>query len=169
MRVKVVIYFFILLMCVLRSASRRRRRRQSCSRVDCVVHSWSSWSPCSAKRCGQAGTQERRRTVHLPPICGGTACPSLVDIVPCQGNAPADCQLSSWSSWSTCSLPCGGTQTSSRYVVTKEQCGGVPCNSTLRKTRACKVARCFNQGTLVGGHCSCLSGYFGGCCEHNSK
>ena len=113
-------------MCVLRSASRRRRRRQSCSRVDCVVHSWSSWSPCSAKRCGQPGTQERRRTVHLPPICGGTACPSLVDIVPCQGNAPADCQLSSWSSWSTCSLPCGGTQTSSRYVVTKEQCGGVP-------------------------------------------
>ena len=106
MRVKVIIYFFILLMCVLRSASRRRRRRQSCSRVDCVVHSWSSWSPCSAKQCGQPGTQERRRTVHLPPICGGTACPSLVDIVPCQGNTPADCQLSPWSSWSTCSLPC---------------------------------------------------------------
>ena len=165
-----ILFLLIFAICITQSLSwRRRRRRRFCTKVDCVVNPWSSWSHCSAKQCGQPGTRERRRIVRLPPNCGGTPCPSLVDVVPCKGDSRVDCQLSSWSSWSACSLLCGGVQTSTRYVVAKEQCGGTPCNSTSSKARACKVTGCLNQGILVDGQCSCISGYYGACCQHNSK
>ncbi|KAJ7358863.1 hypothetical protein OS493_020700 [Desmophyllum pertusum] len=94
--------------------------------MDCQVTAWSSWSACSAVQCGKSGTRQRARTVQIPATCGGTHCPSLLEVASCQGTLRVDCQLSSWSTWSECSLLCGGYQTSSRYVEANEQCGGTP-------------------------------------------
>ena len=59
---------------------RRRRRRRSpppCSARDCVVSQWGSWSGCT-HRCGNSGTQTRRRTQTSPAACGGR-CPYVFD------------------------------------------------------------------------------------------
>lgn len=164
-----ILFLFILLVCISLSVSQRRRRRRSCSRVDCQVTSWSSWSACSAIKCGQPGTRDRSRTVQIPPLCSGTPCPSLQEASPCQGTLRVDCQLSPWSTWSACSFACGGSQTSTRYVVANEQCGGTPCNLTISKTESCNLTQCLNQGTLVDGQCSCLTGYYGSCCQFNGR
>ena len=160
-------YMLLLLILISQSSPwRRRRRRRGCSRVDCQVNPWSSWSHCSAVQCrGQSGIKQRVRTIHFLSRCGGTPCPPLQETAPCSGTLRADCRLSSWSTWSACSLVCGGFQTTTRYVLSNGQCGGMPCSLTLNKTRACKVTRCFNQGSIVDGQCSCLPGYYGNCCQ----
>ncbi len=159
-------YILLLLLLISQSNSwRRRRRRQGCIRVDCQVTPWSSWSRCSAVQCrGQPGFKQRIRTVQLPPRCGGSPFPLLLEAAPCNGTLRADCRLSPWSTWSACSLVCEGFQTSTRYVVTTEQCGGT-CNQAKNKTRACNV----NQGSIGDGQCSCLPGYYGKCCQFNGR
>ncbi len=52
---------------------RRRRRVPVCSRTNCLVSSWSSWSACSHK-CGTTGVQTRTRSKTRSESCGGT-CP----------------------------------------------------------------------------------------------
>lgn len=164
-----ILLLLILMTCISESVSRRRRRRRSCSRVDCQVSHWSSWSACSTVQCGQFGTRQRSRNVQIPALCGGTACPPLQEAAACQGTSPVDCQLSSWSTWSACSVACGGSQTSTRRIVTNEQCGGKPCNSTLSKRRPCNLTHCLNQGALEDGKCSCSPGYYGSCCQYNGR
>ena len=146
-----------------------RRRRRMCSRVDCQVSPWSSWSACSAVHCGHWGNRHRTRTVRVSPTCGGSPCPLLREVALCQGTLRVDCNISSWSAWSACSQACGGSQTSTRYVVTNEQCGGTPCNTTLSKRQPCSLTRCLNQGTLMEKKCSCSSGYYGSCCQYSRK
>ncbi|XP_071042320.1 spondin-1 isoform X3 [Parasteatoda tepidariorum] len=41
--------------------------------VDCLLNPWSEWTPCS-KSCGQGGTQQRTKTVKVPPKYNGAAC-----------------------------------------------------------------------------------------------
>ena len=168
---KYILLLLILMICISSVVSwwTRRRRRRSCSRVDCQVNPWSSWSACSQVQCGKWGTRQRTRTVQVPPLCGGTPCPSLQEGESCQGTLRVDCKLSSWSKWSACSQPCGGSQTSSRYVVTNEQCGGTPCSTTLTKRQPCRLTQCLNQGTLINKKCSCSSGYYGSCCQYSGK
>ena len=163
-----ILLLIILVICISLVVSRRRRRRRSCSRVDCQVSPWSSWSACSAFQCGKWGTQQRTRTVQVPSLCGGTPCPSLQESQPCQGTLRVDCKLSPWSIWSACSQTCGGSQTSTRYVATNEQCGGTPCSTTLTQRQPCSL-QCFNQGTLINKKCSCSSGYYGSCCQYRGK
>ena len=164
-----ILFLLILLISISQSVSRRRRRRRSCSRVDCQVSHWTSWSACSVAQCGKFGIQQKTRTIQLHPYCGGTPCPPLVESAQCQGATPVDCQLSSWSAWSACSVACGGSQTSTRYIVTNEQCGGTPCNSNLSKRRPCNLTQCLNQGTLVKEKCSCPPGYYGSCCQYSGR
>ena len=118
----------------------RRRRRRRCPIRDCEVSYWSSWGPCSAYSCGQRGYQSRSRTIITYSSCGGADCPSsLHQTQQCYSNTPVDCQLSSWSEWSACESPSchvSGTQSSSRYRITREKCGGT-CTSTFRKTQTC--------------------------------
>lgn len=49
---------------------------------DCVVSSFSVWTPCS-KTCG-LGLQNRLRFVLAPPLFGGAACPNLTEFQTCQ-------------------------------------------------------------------------------------
>jgi len=167
---KQILLLLFLVILISLVVSRRRRRRRSCSRVDCQLNPWSSWSACSEVQCGKWGSRERTRTIQIPPFCGGTPCPpGRREVESCQGTLRVDCKLSSWSKWSACSQVCGGSQTSTRYVVTNEQCGGSPCNTTLSKRQPCSLTRCSNQGTLIDKKCSCSSGYYGSCCQYNGK
>ena len=136
-----------------------------CVPRDCVVSPWSSWS--SANRCGQQGSQKRTREQVTAPLCGGSECPNMEESLQCYGTWSVNCQLSSWSEWSSCSTPCGvsGTQTSTRHRIITEQCGG-NCSTPFRKTRSCPQQSCLNRGILnLNGTCSCSDGYSGDCCE----
>ncbi|XP_020629431.1 thrombospondin type-1 domain-containing protein 7B-like [Orbicella faveolata] len=133
---------------------------------DCQVSSWSPWSFCSAAQCGQQGSQSKSRTEKSSSACGGAECPDLHETRQCYASKRVDCQLSSWSEWSACTVPCGvsGTQHSARHRIVTEQCGGT-CTSTFRKTRACPDLSCLNGGSLKDGTCFCKEGYSGNCCE----
>lgn len=141
--------------------------------VDCIVSSWSSWSPCSAAQCAIPGVQHRTRSILVTnSSCGGRVCPpNLQESKVCYGTKAVDCQYSAWSSWSVCSLlQCANSQISRRHVAKREQCGGKPCNVTaLLNTRPCEPTFCVNQGTLLNGKCFCKPGYLGNCCQHKSK
>ena len=120
-----------------------------CVPRDCVVSPWSSWSSCSANRCEQQGLQTRSRLQVTAPLCGGSECPNMEESQLCYGNRSVNCQLSSWSEWSSCSTPCGvsSTQTRTRYRIILERCGGT-CSSTLRITRSCGEKSCSNGGSF---------------------
>ncbi|XP_029819877.1 hemicentin-1, partial [Manacus vitellinus] len=86
---------------------------RSCHSRPCPVDgSWSEWGPweeCS-KSCGQ-GNRTRSRTCSAPPAqhggqpCKGSAVESVMcNVKPC----PVDGKWAPWSSWSACSVSCGG-------------------------------------------------------------
>lgn len=119
---------------------RRRRRRRSCSPTTCQVSSWSSWSACSAHRCGVYGTKQRSRYVTVSASCGGSCPYSMHDNTGCYGNTPVNCLVSPWSSWSPCSaVQCGilGSKHRSRYVITQPKCSGTPCPTNMQDTATC--------------------------------
>lgn len=93
--------------------------------------------------------RRRRRRRHSPPPC-----------------SPRTCQVSSWSTWSSCTHQCGtsGTQTRARTKTVIEACGG-SCPHVLSKTRSCNRDNCQNSGTPTSNGCSCPPGYNGTCCE----
>ena len=141
--------------------------------INCQVSSWSSWSVCNTVQCGKSGFEQRSRYIIRHSNCGGTACPSaLQETRICYGTKASACVYSTWSTWSSCpAFRCGDTQTRSRQIVSREQCGGTPCNITaLSKARPCKQTFCINQGTLsADGKCYCKSGFHGSCCQYSSK
>lgn len=150
---------------------RRRRRRRRCTIQNCDITSWSYWSYCTADQCGERGSQSRSRMVVSQPSCGGKACPdNRFETRQCYGSKAVDCKLSHWSEWSGCTTVCGvsGTQSSSRYRITTEQCGG-KCSSSLTKTRSCQPISCFNGGSLRNGVCFCKKGFSGDCCQLQGK
>ncbi|KAL9966411.1 hypothetical protein ACROYT_G024478 [Oculina patagonica] len=145
-KIAILVVLVALIVFVDHSEAWRRRRRRRCSPRNCQVSSWSSWSSCSASQCGQYGSQSRSRTVTTTSACGGAACPNLKETRYCYGTAPQDCQVRSWSYWSSCSTSqCGqqGSQSRSRTVRTSSGCGGAPCPD-LRETRQCYGTRSVN-------------------------
>ncbi|CAH3161879.1 unnamed protein product [Porites lobata] len=157
----------VLFICFSSTDGWRRRRRRRCAVRNCAVSSWSSWSSCTANQCLQGGSQRRTRWQVTTPLCGGLECPSMEETRQCYGTRSVNCQLSSWSEWSSCSTPLGvsGIQTSSRHRIITEQCGGT-CSTTFRKTRSCPEQSCLNGGSLhSNGTCFCNEGFSGDCCQ----
>ena len=78
-----------------------------------------------------------------------------------------NCQVGSWTSWSSCSHQCGtsGEQSRTRQQVQAASCGGT-CPYSLRETRACNRNNCQNGGTPQSSGCRCRSGFRGTCCEY---
>ena len=114
-------------------------RRRSCTKVNCRLTSWSSWSACS-KTCGLFATQKRRRTVLTSATCGGS-CGKLVDFQECKYVCcPVNC-VYSWSAWSSCK-GCGlnGEQTSLRIISQNEWCSGT-CNAKPSRKRTCDTRK----------------------------
>ena len=82
---------------------------------------------------------------------------------PCKAR---NCQVGSWTSWSSCSHQCGtsGSQTRTRQQLQAAQCGGT-CPYHLQETQGCNRGNCQNGGTPNNGGCSCRLGYRGMCCQ----
>lgn len=106
---------------------------------DCEVSPWSA-EECSAT-CG-GGIQRLTRSITIPAE-GGAACPPLVMEQKCSMKAcPINCEVSSWSGWSSCSAKCGGgVKQRTRSVVVEPQHGGDPCGATS-VTESCNIQSC---------------------------
>ena len=101
----------------------------------------------------EASAWRRRRRRAPPPPCSAI-----------------NCQVGSWTSWSSCSHQCGtsGEQTRTRQQVQAASCGGT-CPYNLRETLACNRDSCQNGGTPHSGGCSCSAGYGSTCCEQGES
>lgn len=110
--------------------------------VNCEVSGWSGFSTCS-EPCG-GGTQIRTRTVTKPAAHGGTACPTLAETQVCNtAPCPINCEVSNYTPWSSCSVPCGdGIQTRERFILTTAANGGTACPTVLKETQPCNNGPC---------------------------
>ncbi|CAF4491519.1 unnamed protein product [Rotaria socialis] len=116
---------------------------------DCKYTPWSEWSICNAS-CGQNGNRTRKQSLimkdsSLPnPLC----LRDIIEILPCTGQPcpctkgiNCTCDLTDWSQWSDCSLPCGGGQRErTRQFKTNETENCTPNN--LREVQSCNVNCC---------------------------
>ena len=75
-------------------------------------------SPLSMQtaQCEQSGVNNRTRAVRQEAECGGKPCGPRFEETLCTGPCcPVNCQLTEWSTWSSCNTQCGlANQTRSR-------------------------------------------------------
>eukprot|EP00916_Digyalum_oweni_P001905 GHVL01003665.1.p1 GENE.GHVL01003665.1~~GHVL01003665.1.p1 ORF type:complete len:553 (-),score=109.68 GHVL01003665.1:740-2398(-) len=108
---------------------------------DCRVSDWGHWTKCS-KQCG-FGTKYRSRSVLEGARNGGTNCPTLEEVIPCnEFPCAADCLVSEWVSWTTCTAYCGGgTKSRHRDIIVEPAFGGNFCPA-LDETVRCGASSC---------------------------
>ena len=119
----------------------------STSPVDCIWGSWSTWETCSVT-CG-GGTKERRRTIAQAAQYGGTECVgNNREYQSCNTNScPINCIWSSWSSWGSCSVTCGGGSQERRRTKTQAaQYGGTECAGNNLEYKNCNTNSCSGSG-----------------------
>jgi len=94
--------------------------------VDCVMGTWSPWSPCS-EPCG-GGERTRTREIEVPMDCGGVPCGPTMETEACNTDpCPVDCEWH-WGAWSECAGGCpDGEQTRTIVVDVEPMYGGAPC------------------------------------------
>ncbi|XP_056005158.1 coadhesin-like [Ostrea edulis] len=126
---------------------------QTCNTHNCPIDgawaSWGSWGTCTVT-CG-GGTQQRSRTCTNPaPQYNGANCPaSSVSSQSCNTqHCPIDGVWSSWGSYGTCSVTCGGgTQSRSRSCTNPSpQYGGATCPGSDASSQACNTQVCIIDG-----------------------
>lgn len=127
---------------------------QACNTHSCPIDggwaSWGSYGSCTVT-CG-GGTQQRSRTCTNPaPQYGGANCPSSsTSSQSCNThNCPIDGQWSSWGSYGTCSVTCGGgTQSRSRTCTNPApQYGGASCSGATSMSQDCNTQVCIIDGS----------------------
>jgi len=113
--------------------------------VDCKLSTWDGWSKCSAQ-CG-GGVQQRLREVKVAMKFGGKPCDSTSDTQACNNQAcEKDCELRSWTKWTTCSKDCdGGTQKRQKFISQAAE-GAGKCPGRWSRDRLeykeCNMNRC---------------------------
>jgi len=112
----------------------------------CQFSEWSGWTQCAA------GASQRTRERSIESLAGpeGEACEGILqETAACDNGVAeeaADCKLSEWGEWASCSRSCGGGhQERSRQVMLHATGGGKPCNDTLRLMRSCNEGLCGQQ------------------------
>ncbi|CAF3360715.1 unnamed protein product [Rotaria sp. Silwood1] len=116
---------------------------------DCKYTSMCHWSKCDAL-CGQPGNRTRKQSLiiedssKLNPLCTREiieTLPCMGDPCPCTKGVNCTCDLTEWSEWSACSLPCGGGQRErTRQYQTDSNDNCTPNN--LREIQSCNVECC---------------------------
>jgi len=125
---------------------------------DCKLSDWSDWAACTAT-C--FGVKYKYRAVQLNAKGNGKQCDesALTLAAPCDPGtgekaspfcgkslAVADCQLSDWRDWDSCSATCGGGQKKRfRTIKSPPQNGGAQCEPVLAETTGCNVAECSGE------------------------
>jgi hypothetical protein len=113
-------------------------------RKDCVVTPWTEWSNCTELCLG--GTQFRTRNITQKSAHGGTSCPITNQKRQCNVRT-CDCILSEWSTWSECSLECGGgTEQKHRQILFPAVMDGESCPRNLTMNRTCNKRECARLG-----------------------
>jgi len=110
---------------------------------ECILAGWSEWSQCSASCAGQSQRTRQLpsdqtscfmavpegQTVHEVRACGVQQCEQET------------CTLSSWTTWSQCSQPCGdGIHSRSREVVSTSYHS--VCSEALEEVKPCHIQEC---------------------------
>jgi hypothetical protein len=135
----------------------------------CKVSKWENWQLCS-RTCG-GGKMERFRKVTQKPqssgaddakpcpvlkqskTCNPQVCPTLSPTdtpTPCPTTFPTpipkNCEMSPWTSWSTCSAQCGGgVHTHTRKIVKEPNYYGSKCGA-LTESKPCNTVMCIGTG-----------------------
>lgn len=95
-----------------------RRRRHAgarpCSRVNCRLSQWSSWSSCS-HRCGTSGTQTRSRYKIRHESCGGSCSVFLLENRRCNRGGKYCNEYRGWPVYGRCSCYSGWRGTCCSY------------------------------------------------------
>jgi hypothetical protein len=111
--------------------------------VDCQLSEWSAFSDCT-NTCDE-GTKTRSRQRIREAAHDGKVCDApLVETVQCEGlpACPVDCELTSWTTWTTCTKTCnGGKQTRTRDVITPANDSGAACGPQ-NDSQDCKTQPC---------------------------
>jgi len=104
---------------------------------NCELEQWSSWGPAN-----EQGLCFRKRRIATQASGSGLACTGeLEDVKLCQG--VTDCQITTWSSWSSCDRPCdGGQQMRGRHITRNPRNGGQACPPELEEIRGCNEEPC---------------------------
>jgi hypothetical protein len=123
--------------------------------VDCHLEAWTGWSKCSAE-CG-GGVEQRIREVKIAARFDGNPCGKTSETRACNTQAcEKDCELSTWSKWSTCSKDCdGGTKKRTKYVkVEPEGAGDCPDEWSVKRLeyKGCNKHMCLDPE--IGSDCS---------------
>jgi hypothetical protein len=125
--------------------TRPRKCNQIKCPVDCVMSRWSSWSKCS-KDC-EGGVQGHTRNIITKPKNGGKKCNTAQESRACNtGSCDRNCKLKKWTSWSPCSVACGGGNTERwrRVLIPIRGEGKCPKGKSFLRYRIkkCNVHKC---------------------------
>ncbi|KAI4898140.1 hypothetical protein NFI96_015403, partial [Prochilodus magdalenae] len=127
-----------------------------CTDQPCPVYgSWGSWSKCSVS----CGTGQRTRTRPCNHTMGGPHCAETEQNQTCTRPAcPAACIVSEWSSWSECSVSCGGgLSVRSKSILQEPEPGGLACPSPIEQHTACNTNSCLPEKSAFLTHAQAFS------------
>jgi hypothetical protein len=95
--------------------------------VDCHAGPFGDWGDCS-KTCG-GGEKMKKRIIFTEPQFGGKECPQRNKTKSCNKKAcPVDCEIGTYTEWSTCTATCGGgSRTKTRPIIKQAANGGHDC------------------------------------------
>lgn len=113
--------------------------------IDGQFGSWEGWSDCT-KTCG-IGSKNRVRKCNNPlPRYGGTNCTGTsFENISCNTlKCPIDGGFSDWTSWTYCSVSCGGgIKNRKRFCNSPSPLfGGYNCSGNFSEKRRCKSYPC---------------------------